>query len=191
MHTGCVSVLGKAAWNWAIWPIPGYFEIVTQPSTIPRGGRALNENDFVALTEQMSSIVESSHLFKSLDPEGRKAILESGYLQSFNPADVLMKQDEAGDAMFLIFNGTVAVETDTAGGKIQLAELGRGACVGEVSVLMGSPRTATVTAMTEVDAISFARHRIERVLAEYPKVREVLLKLVESRAHDTIEKIIG
>lgn len=139
----------------------------------------------------MSSIVESSHLFKTLDEDGRKALLQSGYLQSFNPADVLMTQDEVGDAMFLVFNGTVIVETDTPGGKLHLAELGRGACVGEVSVLMGGPRTATVTAKTEVDAISFAKHRVERVLAEYPKVRQLLEKLVESRAQDTIEKILG
>ena len=181
----------KAARNWAKRTIAGYFENVTHLSSIPTGGRALNASELAALTEQMSSIVESSHLFKSLDDEGRKAIFECGFLQSFNATDILMKQDQEGDSMFLVFNGTVIVETDTAGGTIQLAELGPGACVGEVSVLMGGPRTATVTAKTDVDAISFARHRIERVLAQYPKVREVLVKLVESRAHDTIEKIIG
>lgn len=183
--------MAKAASNWAKRLIPGYFKNVTHPSTIPTGGRALNASDLAALTEQMSAIVESSHLFKSLDDEGRKAIFECGFLQSFDAEDILMKQDQPGDSMFLVFNGTVAVETDTAGGTVQLAELGRGACVGEVSVLKGGLRTATVTAKTEVDAISFARHRIERVLEQYPKVREVLEKLVESRAHDTIEKIIG
>jgi len=139
----------------------------------------------------MSAIVETSHLFKSLDPEGRRALLESGYLQSFAPGDVLMQQDRSGSVMFLVFNGTVTVKTDTAGGTIHLAELGRGACVGEVSVLTGGLRTATVTAKTDVDAVGFAKHRIERVLVAYPKVRELLEKLVESRAKDTIEKIIG
>lgn len=164
---------------------------MTRPSTIPSGGRFLDEKDYAALAEQMSAIVESSHLFKSLGEEGRAAILESGYVQSFAAGDVVMQQGKSGAVMFLVFNGTVSVETDTPGGKIQLAELGRGACVGEVSVLTGGLRTATVTAKTDVDAVGFARHRIERVLSEYPKVRELLEKLVESRAQDTIEKIIG
>jgi len=93
--------------------------------------------------------------------------------------------------MYLILDGKVRVQTDTPSGPVQLAELGKSACVGEVSLLTGEPRTATVTAETDIDAVAFARHRIERVLADYPKVAELLQTLVERRARDTIEKIIG
>ena len=67
----------------------------------------------------------------------------------------------------------------------------RGACVGEVSVLTGGPRTATVTAITDVTVATFARHRIQRILDANPRVRAVLEQLVEGRAKDTVGKLIG
>ncbi len=60
-----------------------------------------------------------------------------------------------------------------------------------MSVLTGGERTATVTALTELDLVAFEAHRIERILADYPKVRELLESIVEGRARDTVEKIIG
>jgi CRP-like cAMP-binding protein len=93
--------------------------------------------------------------------------------------------------MYLLLNGKVRVETTAAQGSVHLAELGHGACFGEVSVLTGGLRTATVTAVTDVDAVAFEKHRIERIVADYPKVRALLEALVEGRARDTIEKIVG
>ena len=158
---------------------------------IPAGGRFLSDQEYSALAQEMNGIIATSHLFKSLDGPGRESVLECGYVQNFSEGDVLMQQGKPGAVMFMVLNGSVSVATETPGGVVQLADLGRGACVGEVSVLSGGPRTATVTATTDVDVVAFAAHRIERVLAEYPKVRSVLEKLVESRAQDTIQKIIG
>jgi CRP-like cAMP-binding protein len=93
--------------------------------------------------------------------------------------------------MYLLMEGTVRVETRAPSGTVGLAELGRGACVGEVSVLTGAPRTATVTALTPVTAVTFARHRIHRLLDENPKVRAILETMVEGRARDTVEKILS
>jgi branched-chain amino acid transport system substrate-binding protein len=163
---------------------------VTRPSEIPPGGRALEPDEHAALFGEMAAIVEKSHLFKSLDPDGQKRVLESGYVCGFSAGDMVMRQGDLGDSLFLVLRGTVAVEADTPGGKVHLADLGRGAVLGEVAVLTGQPRTATVTATTDVDIVAFARHRIARVLADYPKVRELLESLVESRARDLIEKML-
>jgi CRP-like cAMP-binding protein len=155
------------------------------------GGRALRPEEQAALVEEMTAIVEHSHLFKSLDPIARGELLESGYVTSYSAGDVVFRQDDPGDVMLLVMRGRVRVETKTPGGTVQLAELGSGACIGEVSVLTGAPRTATVTALEDVDAVAFAKHRIERMLDASPKVRQLLQSLVDLRARDTIEKIIG
>lgn len=140
----------------------------------------------------MVEIIGSSHLFKSLDEEGRASLLECGVVRTYNAGDVLFAQGQPGEEMLLIMGGNVKVETCSPGGKLKpLAELGRGACIGEVAVLTGDPRTATVTALDDVDAAAFAAHRIQRVLEDYPKVRRILESLVDARARDTIEKIIG
>lgn len=162
-----------------------------RPSTIPTGGRLLDPAEQEALERDMEEIVLGSHLFKSLDETGRQHLLESGFVMRFDAGDVIVREGDVGETMYLIMDGTVRVETSAAAGTVQLAELGRGACIGEVSVLTGSPRTATVTALTPVTAVTFARHRILRLLERHPKVRALLETLVEGRARDTIEKIIG
>lgn len=139
----------------------------------------------------MEAIVTRSHLFKSLDDAGRQRLLESGFVMRFDAGDVILREGDRGETMYLMMEGQVRIETSAPNGTLQLAELGRGACVGEVSVLTGSPRTATVTAITPVTAVTFARHRILRLLDENPKVRALLDTLVEARARDTVEKLIG
>ena len=159
---------------------------------IPLGGRALSDEEQAAIEREMEAIVMRSHLFKSLDEAGRRSLLESGFVMHFEPGDMLLREGDPGDTMFLVLEGTVRVATDApAGGSVQLADLGRGACVGEVSVLTKGPRTATVIAMTPVATVTFARHRIERILESHPRVRTLLEALVEGRAQDTIDKIIG
>jgi len=164
---------------------------VTDSPTVPPGSRTLNDLERAALAEEMAKVVASSHLFKSLDEIGRERVLESGYVCSFAPENTVITEGEAGEVMFLILDGKVKVATQAPGGTLQLAELGRGACIGEVAVLTGTPRTATVTALTEVSCVAFPRKRILRILSDYPKVRQVLEALVEGRARDTIEKLMS
>ena len=132
-----------------------------------------------------------SHLFKSLGDEGRRELLSSGFVMRFETDDVVVQEGAPGDVMYLVMDGKVRVETRAPSGTVQLAELGRGACLGEVSVLTGGVRTATVTAATEVTAVVFARHRIQRILDAHPKVRALLDQLIEARAKQTVEKILG
>ncbi|QQR91142.1 MAG: cyclic nucleotide-binding domain-containing protein [Myxococcales bacterium] len=161
-------------------------------SNIPPTGRALSLEEQQAMMADMQTIVNSSFLFKSLDDEGREKIFRSGYVCSFPEGFVIMRQTEPGDTMYLVLNGKVVVETGgVGGGSLTLAQLGRGACFGEVAVLTGKPRTATVSALEETSCVAFAAHRIDRVLKEYPEIHRLLLSLIESRAKATVEKLIA
>jgi CRP-like cAMP-binding protein len=164
---------------------------VSQPSQIPPSGRALTPGEYADLVGDMTDIINRSHLFKSLDQAGRERVLECGYVETYSAGEEIFRQHAPGDTMLLLLRGQVHVKTEAPAGDVSLAELGRGAVIGEVAVLNRSPRTATVIATTDVDAVAFARHRIERILVDYPKVRELLISLVEARAADTIEKILA
>jgi CRP-like cAMP-binding protein len=151
----------------------------------------LDRDEQAALERDMEEIVNRSHLFKSLDDAGRQDLLASGFVMRFDAGDTILREGDPGETMYLVMEGTVRIETRTSGASLHLAELGRGACVGEVSVLTGSPRTATVTAVTDVTAVTFARHRIARIVDAHPRVRAILDTLVEARARDTVEKLIS
>ncbi len=104
---------------------------------------------------------------------------------------MVLRQGDEGTTVFLILTGTVAVRVDSGQSRISLANLTRGACIGEVSMLTGSTRTATVMATEDVEALAFERHRIDRILVDYPGIRARLEALIEGRARDAIEKIVG
>jgi CRP-like cAMP-binding protein len=162
-----------------------------RPSTMPSGARSLSREEVDALERDMEEIVAKSHLFKSLDESARKELLESAFVMMYEPGDMLLREGDPGETMLLVMEGTVRVHTHSPQGEIQLAELGRGACIGEVSVLMGSPRTATVDAITAVTCAVLARHRVNRILDAHPRVRVLLEALVEGRARQTLERILG
>lgn len=160
---------------------------------IPPDGRALEMGERESILDEIEEIVETSHLFKSLDAAGRRELIEMGYVRDFPAGQTLMEQGEpGGDAMYLVLTGKVMVETTKGtSSSVQLATLGRGACLGEVSVLAGGPRTATVRALEDVTVVAFARHRVMRIIDAHPKVRALLEAMVEGRARSALEKIIG
>ncbi|MCC6874900.1 MAG: cyclic nucleotide-binding domain-containing protein [Sandaracinaceae bacterium] len=164
---------------------------MNDPSVIPPGGRALEDAEREALLVDLEQVLDASHLFKSLGPDGRRALVHAGYVVFLEPGESLMTQGDEGSTMYLVLDGKVRVETSSAAGTVQLAELGRGACLGEVSVLTGSPRTATMTALAATQCMTFEKHRIVRLADAYPRVRQLLEAMIAGRARDTLEKILG
>jgi CRP-like cAMP-binding protein len=133
--------------------------------------------------------VTGSHLFKSLDEEGRARLLDGASKVSFGEGQVIVREGDPGEALYLIKQGMVNVHTTRAGQQIQLAKLGPGACFGEVALLSGRPRTATVVAGESSTLLCFHKAQIDETLVAYPKVRKLLESIVLGRAKDTIEKI--
>jgi CRP-like cAMP-binding protein len=70
----------------------------------------------------------------------------------FGPGETLMRAGEIGDRFLLIESGTVEVEADGA----IVRTIGPGGYVGEIALLRGIPRTATVRTLTDVTAYGLA-----------------------------------
>jgi CRP-like cAMP-binding protein len=160
---------------------------VRPPSFLPPTARPLADDERGALEDDLTPLVTSSHLFKLLDDAGRKRLIASAWSVALGPGEVLVRQGDDGHAMFLVLEGTVRVEAE----GVELALLSRDACVGEVAVLNGGSRTATVTAEDEVLVVAFEAIAIRAVLEDNPRVLRLLEAMVEARARDTVEKIVS
>lgn len=73
------------------------------------------------------------------------------------PGEILVQQGEASDAAFFLSHGTVSVYAETLFGTVPLATVHAPQLIGEIGVLAGLPRTATIKAVTPATA-----HRISR-----------------------------
>ncbi len=136
----------------------------------------------------VQAMLEKSHLFKSLDETGRDELRSVGEVQQVPEGRVVIREGSQGDGFYILLKGKVAVETEKDGKPLELAELARGSVIGEVALLTGQPRTATVTAREPSVLLKFSEPGVNTVLDRYPKVKELLARVLVHRAKDTIEK---
>jgi len=95
--------------------------------------------------------------------------------------------------MYLIASGEVKVYTRSSGpsgGPLYLARLGEGDFFGEVSVLTGKPRTATITASQPTELLRLYKTKLDGTLSRHPGIRRVLDDFYKKRAKHTVEAMI-
>lgn len=84
-------------------------------------------------------------------------VVSSLSMREFAAGDVILRRGEHGDCLYVIETGLVQVEAPGAGGQNRVvAQLGPGQIVGEMALLTGQPRSAQVTALTEVKAYALS-----------------------------------
>ncbi len=103
------------------------------------------------------------------------------------PADRrLMNQGERGAEMFILISGAARVERDGA----VLADRSQGEVLGEIALLDGGPRTATVTLTEPSRLLVLARREFQSLMDEFPEVRLHVLEKVAHRLraldHDAV-----
>jgi len=153
-------------------------------------GRSSKKETEAASAQEMKEL-RASALFASFRAEALEEILTSTSLRSYHEGDIIVTEGEPGSSLFLVVSGEVKVFTRGERGEhIPLAELGAGDFFGEVSLLTGRPRTATITAKTPVLAIELTREAVDRIAADHEEVRSVLEEFYNRRVHETVEAVI-
>ena len=103
---------------------------------------------------------------------------------------VLFVADDPGDGCYRIEKGLVKISIVAASGAERiLAFLGPGAIVGELAVLDGLPRSATVLALRDSELLFVSKAKFEECAAKYPELYAHLLVLLASRLRDTNDVI--
>jgi CRP-like cAMP-binding protein len=105
-------------------------------------------------------------LFKGLSKRELMSILRSSHAVQFPPGQTIIKEGETGKGFFVLTRGKATVSVD---GK-KVASLGPGSYFGEMAVLDGGPRTATIIAENLVGTLELTSSALLRVLAKEPDV---------------------
>jgi cAMP-dependent protein kinase regulator len=133
-----------------------------------------------------------SPLFEVLNDTEREALVHEMELESHEEGSVIISEGEPGTSMYVISSGEVKVFTRNTNktGSVYLAKLGEGDFFGEVSVLTGKPRTATITASRPTELLRLDKEKLDNALAKHPGVRKVLDEFYRKRAEHTVEAMI-
>jgi CRP-like cAMP-binding protein len=114
-------------------------------------------------------------LFEGVSAKGLKRIGEMSKVATFNEGEEITTESTKGSRFHLILDGKAKV---TAGGRTR-ANLGPGDTVGEMALIDGEDRSATVTATEPVRTLTLASWNFRQLLRQEPEIMEkVLLQLV-------------
>lgn len=132
----------------------------------------------------------NARFLRMLDTPGRRRLLDAAEPLRYGDGQVVVTEGEPGDALYIIVSGIASVVVDDLGTEKPVAELTDGAFFGEMAVITEQPRSATVRAHGELSALRIPKQAVLDLLADYPKVREVVAKIGLARTEDTIEKMM-
>jgi CRP-like cAMP-binding protein len=121
-------------------------------------------------------LLGSVDLFQGLSKKELQAIHNMSREQSFGAGSVVAEEGAAAGRFYLILDGRATVTV--AGVDRPLATLGPGDYFGEISMIDGEPRSASVTADTPLRTLTLASFNFTAILNEYPAIaRKILLEM--------------
>lgn len=118
---------------------------------------------------------------QALSAEARTVLAERARFLEYGPGQAVVRQGEQGDTLYLVARGEVGVRVQMETGEREVAQLGRGALFGEMSVLTGEPRTATVVALGDAAVLAVDRDAFERILSAEPELAQRLAETITRR----------
>jgi CRP/FNR family cyclic AMP-dependent transcriptional regulator len=131
-------------------------------------------------------------LFSKLSPEELTALTLLLKTRRFVESEPIVYLGDDGSEFYIVQHGRVAVShPDESGKEVTLAELGPGNFFGEISLLDGGPRTATVRAEGDVTLLSLERGQFVQFLLQHPAAAVHILTILGARQRELLEKLRG
>jgi CRP-like cAMP-binding protein len=147
---------------------------------------ALDDEPEVDVLRAVVSAIGSSPLLSELDSDLVRQLIDVGTLVRRSAGEVVFRQGDAGNSLFLILSGEVAVQHELDGETRELARLRGGAFFGEMALITSSPRSATVRAVGAVDLLEVSRRDVRQMIDKNPRVLKLLMRFFRARLVGTL-----
>jgi len=133
--------------------------------------------------------IRNTELFSSL-PAPEQEVLAGHLVHApFAAGDILTRQGAVAHWLYLIIRGEADVLVDGPQGRVKVASLHDGGIFGEMGMLTGEARSATVVAMTAVDCYRLDKAGFARVLQQRPEIAQEMSGIVAARAAERDVKL--
>jgi hypothetical protein len=135
-----------------------------------------------------ASGVAASPLFSDFRPDELMAVIRGLKLLTFEPGEIVVSEGETGHSLFIVASGRARAYLKDRGGKnVQVRELVDGDFFGEIALMTGGPRTATVTALSRCELLELDRATFDSIASTHPRVREVLQEFYVKRVNTSLD----
>jgi len=133
-------------------------------------------------------IIRKAPLFSALDDDASHALRASMVALKLNKGQILFKEGQEGDRLYVVVHGKIKLGTTSADGRENLLSiLGPGEMFGELSLFDPEPRTSTATAVTDVRLVSLAHDAVIGLVTSSPQTSLELLRRLAQRLRKSNE----
>jgi CRP-like cAMP-binding protein len=111
-------------------------------------------------------------------------------VRQFGAGEALMRQGDTGDTFYIIRHGVVDVTTNGADGRqVHIAELTRPAFFGEMALMTGEPRNATIRARIDVEVLEMNRAGFTELFRTHPDAASQMSEIIAARLSQRRERL--
>lgn len=161
---------------------PFVLDLETDDGAPPEGTAETAPRSLHPVDEEAAQGMVASPLFSDFSSEELVEVIKGLELLTYEAGDVIVAEGAPGDSLFVLTTGTVkAFVKDPDGHYHKVREMYEGAFFGEVSILTGKPRSATITAATPCELLALDRSALESIAERQPNVMTILRHFCEAR----------
>ena len=141
-------------------------------------------------SEDTTQLLHRVPVFSMLSPEELEHVAQVALPRRFVAGEVVFKEGDEGSTCYVVRSGRMrAVRAHPDGRSITLAHFGPGDIFGEMAMLDGERRSATVESIEATDVIAILSADMHRLLREYPEISVKLIAALGQRLRDTNERL--
>jgi len=144
----------------------------------------------VSLLSNEVELLRRVPLFAGIEPAKLKLLAYTSDVVTYHAGQVLFRRGDVGDAAYVIINGDAEVSITTDTGDIPVAQLRDGDLVGEIAILCDTPRTATITAKSELKTLRIRKEQFFELLRQFPEMAIEMTRLLAERLTRTTAELV-
>jgi small-conductance mechanosensitive channel/CRP-like cAMP-binding protein len=139
------------------------------------------EPDFVESVNEIFERLSDVEIFEPLSDEETMKLAESCEAKIFSPNEPVVRKGQEGNSMFVVHRGAVNLQVIENGFSKTVATLREGEYFGEMALLTGQPRSATVVASGETEVLEIKQDALKPLFEKNPYLIEEFTKTIDAR----------
>lgn len=116
------------------------------------------------MNEQYANLIAGFPLFSGFTANGAQMLLESGQLKTYKPGELLFKEGDPATFTLLVLTGNLQVFLTRGGTDVSLLEATPGTILGELAVMCGIPRSASIRAIQDAVLLQWSADQFRSML---------------------------